>query len=259
MSSPRARRHMAAPRAAFGNIVLNEARLAWRTPIGLVFGVGLPALLVVIFGELPSFNHHKANLGGLTEFNLYVPILIGLAIAAVALFSLPVALVSYREQGILRRLSTTPVPPSWVLAAQVAINLFLAVIALLIVVIVGVAAFGEIAPRSIGALVLAFLLSASAIFAIGLTIAAQARTAGAAGAIGNATFFPLMFFGGLWLPRAQMPPGLRDVSDYTPLGAAVQALQDAIQGTFPPATTLLTLAAYAGVLGYLATRYFKWE
>ncbi len=168
MSSRQALVPAAAPRAAFGKIVLNEARLAWRTPIGLVFGVGLPVLLVVIFGELPSFNHHKANLGGLTEFNLYVPILIGLAIAAVALFSLPAALVSYREQGILRRLSTTPVPPSWVLAAQVVINLFLAVIALIIVAVVGIAAFGEIAPKSIGGFVLAFLLSAAAIFSIGL-------------------------------------------------------------------------------------------
>ncbi len=45
-----------------------------------------------------------------------------MATAILGLISLPAALVSYRDQGILRRLSTTPVPPSWVLAGQLVIN-----------------------------------------------------------------------------------------------------------------------------------------
>lgn len=32
-----------APRAAFGKIVLNEARLARRRPVGLVGGIGIPS------------------------------------------------------------------------------------------------------------------------------------------------------------------------------------------------------------------------
>ena len=55
----------------------------------------------------------------------------------------------------------------------------------------------------------------------------------AAGAIGTLLFFPLMFFAGLWVPQATMPATLRDISDYTPLGAAVQALQDAAGGHWP--------------------------
>jgi ABC-2 type transport system permease protein len=49
-------------------------------------------------------------------------VLIALVVAALGLSSLPTPLVSYREQGVLRRLSTTPLPPSWVLAAQLIIN-----------------------------------------------------------------------------------------------------------------------------------------
>ena len=51
----------------------------------------------------------------------------------------------------------------------------------------------------------------------------------------------------------------RDVSDYTPLGASVQAIQDSVQGTFPPAAALLTMAAYTIMFGYLAVRTFRWE
>ena len=52
-----------APRAAFGKIVLNEARLAWRLPAGLIFGVAVPLLLLIIFGEIPSMHQPQASLG----------------------------------------------------------------------------------------------------------------------------------------------------------------------------------------------------
>ncbi len=244
---------------AFVKIVRNEARLAWRTPRGLIIGVGVPALLVVIFGELPKEQVHKSSLGGLTGFIVEVPVLITFVIAAMALYNLPVPLASYREQGILRRLSITPARPWWVLAAQVIVNLALALGGLGIVLAVGAAAFGESAPQSSGGFVVALVLSLAAVFAIGLVIAALARTAGGALAIGAGLLLPLMFFAGLWFPRQEMTAWLADFSKYTPLGAASQALQDAIGGMFPPAALLLALAGYAAFFGFLAARYFRWE
>jgi ABC-2 type transport system permease protein len=188
------------PRAAFGKLLLNEGRLAWRQPVGLLFGLGLPLLLLIVFGSLPSFKKHEHALGGLTYFNAYVPILLALVIAALGLWGLPGPLAGYRAQGILRRLSTTPVPPAWVLAAQIGINLLLAAMALVILVVVGIAAFGVNVPKSGVGFMLAVVLSIAAIFAIGLCVAAIARGAGAANAMGSAAFFPLMFFAGLWVP-----------------------------------------------------------
>ncbi|MGH3202625.1 MAG: ABC transporter permease [Streptosporangiaceae bacterium] len=130
---------------------------------------------------------------------------------------------------------------------------------LAIVLAVGTAAFGESAPGNPGGFTLAVVLSVAAIFAIGLAIAALAKTAGSALAIGGALFLPLMFLAGLWFPRQEMTAWLADVSDYSPLGAVSQATQDAIGGTFPPAALLLTLAAYAAVFGLVAARYFRWE
>jgi ABC-2 type transport system permease protein len=254
---PAERRHP--ERAAFGKVLLNEARLAWRAPRGLIFGVGLPAVLVVIFGALPKDQVRHATLGGLTRFNVEVPVLIAFVIAIMALYSLPVPLASYREQGILRRLSATPARPSWVLAAQVVVNLVFALAGLLIVVVVGATAFGESAPKTLGGFVLAIAASLAALFAIGLAIAALAGSAAAAHGIGVALLLPLMFFAGLWLPRQEMTAWLQHVSDYSPLGAASQAMQVAIQGTFPAAAVLLTLVGYAAVFGFLAARYFRWE
>jgi hypothetical protein len=65
-----------APRAAFGKIVRNEARLAWRQPSGLIVGVGISLALLIIFGEIPVFRQSSASLGGLSAFDVYIPILI---------------------------------------------------------------------------------------------------------------------------------------------------------------------------------------
>ena len=248
-----------ARRAAFGKIVLNEARLAWRRPVGLVGGLAVPVALLIIFGELPSFRQPVPGAGGLTLFGAYLPVLIVFGFALLALMALPLPLTSYRELGVLRRLSTTPIPPSWLLAAQALVQLTVALASFGIILGAGVLAFGAAAPGSPGGLAVACALSIAGLFPLGLLIAALSPTANAASVIGRLAFFPLMFFAGLWLPRALMPGVLQGVSDYTPLGAAVESIQDSMQGQFPPTAPLLVLAAYAVVFGYLARRFFRWE
>jgi ABC-2 type transport system permease protein len=243
--------------AAFGKIVLNEARLAWRQPGGLAAGVGIPVVLTVIFGELPKFEQPQASFGGLTYFDVYVPVLAVFAITILAVWGLPVPLASYREQGILRRLHTTPVSASWLLAAQLVIHLCLAAAGLATVFVVSDVAFGvPESPWRSGGRVRAGHRRA---VPLGLAIAALAPTSGTASVIGRVVFFPLMFFAGLWLPRPLMPGVLRGISDCTPVGAAAQALQDSMQGQFPPAAPLLTLAGYALAFSLLAWRFFRWE
>jgi ABC-2 type transport system permease protein len=63
----------------------------------------------------------------------------------------------------------------------------------------------------------------------------------------------------MWLPRALMPGVLQGISNFTPLGASAQAMQDSMQGQFPPAEPLLVLAGYALVFALIARRYFRWE
>jgi len=114
------------------------------------------------------------------------------------------------------------------------------------------------APKSAGGLVLALSVSIAGVFAIGLWVSAIARPR-TAGILAAVCFFPLMFFAGLFFPRAEMPRALLDVSSFTPLGAAVQAIQSALLNGFPPIAPLLVLPAYAVIFGALAVRFFRWE
>ena len=246
------------PIAAFWRLCATEAKLSWRTPVGPVLGMGLPVVLLLIFANIPMFNQANPDLGGRTVLGLYAPILSMFALAWLGLVSLSMPLATYREQGVLRRMSTTPAPPAWVLGAELVVNLVLALIALLLVNL-GVRFFGVPAPLEVGGYVLGTVLATAAVFAIGMWIAAVARTGPTANAIGQILLYPMMFFAGLYFPREMMPDALRHISDWTPLGAAVQALQSAMEGVFPSARPLLVLTAYAVVFGVLAVRQFKWE
>ena len=150
-------------------------------------------------------------------------------------------------------------PASWLLAAQLVVQACLMLVSVFILLVVSIVFFGVHAPKNTAGLILAVVLSIAALFAIGLAIAAVAPTQGAARGIMAATFYPLMFFAGLWYPVQLLPGVLQGISHFTPLGAAVQAMQASMNVGFPPAEPLLVLVAYALVFGFLAKRFFRWE
>ena len=47
-------------------------------------------VLLVIFGELPAFHQTLPQLGGLTLFDAYVPVLVVFSLAMLALLGLPI-------------------------------------------------------------------------------------------------------------------------------------------------------------------------
>jgi ABC-2 type transport system permease protein len=127
------------------------------------------------------------------------------------------------------------------------------------VVAISAAAFGTHMPRNPAGFAIAFVLTAAAMFGLGMVIAALAASGRMATAIGMILFYPLNFFAGLWLPREAMPAVLRRISDFTPLGAGVQSLQDSMTGVWPRPLHLAVLAAFAAAAGLAAARLFRWE
>ncbi|HEX6508850.1 MAG TPA: ABC transporter permease [Chloroflexota bacterium] len=194
-----------------------------------------------------------------TVIEVYIPTLIGFIVTVTGILGLPLPLATYREQGILRRLSTTPIPAAGLPGAQLVVNLTIAVVGMLVLVVVAIARFGMAVPKSSPGFILAILLTMVAIFAIGLLVAALANGAQAAQTLGGIVAVPMLFFAGLWVPLAVLPVQIRDISTWTPLGAAVKAIQDAMQTGFPPAGQLLILMPSAVVAGFLAVRFFRFK
>ncbi|CAN3980523.1 ABC transporter permease [Kitasatospora purpeofusca] len=243
---------------AVRRLAVAETRLFLRDPMTAFFTLLFPVALFGVLGSVPALRKASPDAHGLSTVQLYAPILAVLALMMLGLNGLPSLLATYRERGVLRRMSASPVRPALLFGALLPLYLGIATVSMLLVTALA-PVLGVGLPRRPAAFALAFLLSAAAMLSVGLLLAAVVPSAKAGNAVGALALFPMMFFSGLWLPREFAPAVLNRIGDLTPGGAAAQALQDAWDGRFPQAVALLTLAAYALLAGAAAARLFRWE
>jgi ABC-2 type transport system permease protein len=231
----------------FGSLARVESKLLLRDP-GAIFSMVIPLFILAVFGS------------GAAPGDVALPAMsMTVAVGLVGLYMVPTTLATYRERGILRRLSTTPVSPVTLLGVQLTLQLVFAVLASALLVGVSVAAFSAAVPARAVTMAVAFLLGTSAVFAIGLLIAATAPSGRAANGIGVLLYFPLAFLGGLMQPKEAMPEVLAAIGEWTPLGLFRQAVFDAWSGAATQPLILAIMAAYALVVGGVAARIFRWE
>ena len=245
-------------RAQLSALLQVQAKLSFREPYALGMGIGLPVVLLVVFGVISRQVPGNVGGTGLTVIDLWVPTIKLISFIAIAI-SLPNTLVRDREIGWLRRISTTPARPSRLLAAQLIIDLVLAAVAIVIVIVGGTAIFG--APLTVGIpfFILSLVLAIAEIFSLGLVVVALVRTQTAASAVGGVLFFALLFLSGLWIQPVQVGEPLRAIMWYSPSGAAARAILYSVFNATPPVTTLVALVGYTIVFAFVAVRYFRWE
>ncbi|MFD5862837.1 ABC transporter permease [Streptomyces chartreusis] len=240
-------------------VLRTEARLIAREPGSLFWILAFPPLLLAILGAVPAFREHQDGLGGLRIVDTYVPVtvLVGMIVAGVQ--SMPVGLTGYWEQGILRRMSTTPVRPSALLSAQMLVHALAALLSALLALTVGRLAYDVRLPGQPYGYLLALVLAVLVALALGSVISAVSGTVKIAGAVGTAVFFPMLFSAGVWLPVQAMPDLMADIVGFTPFGAAAQALNAAMAGDWPGWSHLAVMAVWTVALSTAAARWFRWE
>ncbi|WP_433248005.1 ABC transporter permease [Streptosporangium sp. CA-135522] len=240
--------------------IVTEAKLFLRDPAGPIFAILLPLALLLGLGSIPDFQEASPELGGQRVIDTQLPgMMVILSVVTMALTALPAVLVTYRESGVLRRMSTTPVGPARLLVAQVVNNLAVAVVATVLLIVLGGLVLGVAAPRSPLAFAGVFLLGTASMFGLGLLIAAVAPSAKVAPGIGSLLMFPLMFMSGMWVPRELLPDLARRIGDFLPMAPFAQALRDTWAGHAPQPLHLAVMAVTVLVTGLLAARLFRWE
>lgn len=247
-------------------ITATETRLVLRDFSTPFFAIVFPPLLLAGVSLIsPGFTEPindpelPVALQGVRMVEVYVPVVLSVAIATVTLTMLPAYLATYRQRGVLRRIAATPASPRDLLTAQLLINGAFLLAGSLATVLVGVVAFDVPWPSNPLGLLAMFVLSLAATGAVGLIIAALAPSGTVASGIGTGLFFAAMLFSGIWTPGDAMPSGLRAVADFTPFGAAAEAMNDAWSGGWPSLLHVVVLIGWAAVAGTIAARVFRWE
>ncbi|MFD3334308.1 ABC transporter permease [Streptomyces sp. NPDC058700] len=240
-------------------VLRTEIRLFTREPGSLFWVMVSPTVLLVVLGLIPSFREASEDLGGRRVIDLYVPVAVLFALIMSGVQAMPPVLSGYRERGILRRMSTTPVRPAALLTAQIALHAGATLLSSLLVITAGRLAFGVALPGNPTGYALALLLAVAGALAIGATVCAASRTQGIAYAVGSAAAFPAMFTAGVWAPVQAMPDTLQRIVGLTPFGAASEALDATAGGGWPGWAALGVMALWTAALTAASVRWFRWE
>jgi ABC-2 type transport system permease protein len=243
---------------AFWKLTVTEFKLFVREPLAIFFILAFPLLLLWLNGSQGG-NAPVPEQGGQGRIDLLVPGYVALILATVGLTQLPGVLATYRERGILRRLATTPLPPATVLGSQLVVQLVASTIGVALLLGVATVFYDLNLPRTIPAVVLAFLAGAVALYALGFVLAALAPNARTANAVGFVVYFPMIFLSGAIFPRQALTASMRRIGELLPLAPVVTALQDAWSGAGINIVARAALAAIIMVASAVGIRVFRWE
>ena len=243
----------------FSRLAYVETKLFLRETGAAIAVFGLPVALVIGFGLIPGFGDPQKSLSGQIGTEYIASIGVAIVLATLGLNGVPMVIGQYRQRGVLRRMAVTPVRPLTLLLADLMVWAAAAIVSVALVIAVARLAYHVPAPSAVGWFVLSALLGIGALFSLGLLVAAAAPSARSAAGLGWLLFFPNMFLAGVYFPTEDMSAVMRQIGNFTPLGAALHAVRDSWMGLAPRPEYLGIMAAYVVIAGTLAALFFRWQ
>jgi ABC-2 type transport system permease protein len=189
-----------------------------------------------------------------------IPGLIGFSILTSPMFSLVNISSEYKKTKIFKQLSLTPLTKMEWLISKVMWYVVLTIAGFLMMVGVGIFAFGAhvtFTPWLIPFLVLGPMLFA----ALGMLVGTVTKNPETAGVIGNIVTFPMMFLAGTFFPISIMPTYLQSLAHVLPLFYVIEGLNNVmVYGNLTGALIdLAVVLAITVVIFVLAVKLFKWR
>lgn len=233
-----------------------EIRSMLRNGEQLLLTMIIPVLLLVGFSAAPL-----VDVGGGSRVDFMTPGVLALAVMSTAFTGQAIATGFERRYGVLKRLGATPLSRTGLMLAKT-----LAVVAveiIQVVVLSGVAiALGwrpANSPLAVVSLILLILLGTAAFSGLGLlmagTLRAEATLAGA-----NLVYLVLLGCGGVVFPLSKFPESVRPVLEALPISALTGGLRSVLtDGAGLPLAAVAILAAWAVVSLLITSRTFRWE
>ncbi len=256
----------------FGQIRYQN-KIFWRTPVAAFFTLVFPLILLLIFATI--FGNDRIDELGVTIAQFYAPALAVYGAATAAYVNLAISTALARDEGILKRVRGTPLPPWIYLAGRVGSSAWIGILAIVIMLGAGVALFEvDIIGRTLVAAIVTLIVSIATFSALGLMLASIVRNGDSMPAVTNATLLPLAFVSNVFIaPFQDMPTFVQIIGDIFPL----KHFAAAFSGAFNPALSgsgfqwsagpgeyailshLAVLAVWGVGASLVALRYFTWE
>lgn len=240
-----------------------QNRIFFRNPTAAFFTLFFPLMIFVVFSLM--FGNETIEYLGVTTAQYYAPSMAVFAAVSATYTNLAVTTAYQRDQGVLKRIKGTPLPPIVYMGGKVVSAIMIAAISVIIMLSIGVLFYGlEIYARTVPAATLTFFIGVFCFAALGLMVAALVSSGEGATAVANATLLPLAFFSGVFIvPSEDSPAWLDTVANIFPLKHFVEPFVAAFNPQFTGMqfhwTSLAYMILWGAVALVLAVRYFTWE
>ena len=188
------------------------------------------------------------------------PGMVGLTIMWTNLF-VGFLMVSWREQGILRRLGVTPLRPGLLIGSQAVSFALISVVQVAVILLMGRFLFDVAINGNYLWLGVTVLLGVLCMLSLGYVIGSVLSTANSVSAAANLLAFPMMFLGRSYFPL-DPPAALTPVVNAVPLTYLNDALREIVNrgGGFGELwLDWLVLGAWIAGGYLLAIRLFRWQ
>ncbi len=237
-----------------------EGKLFLREPVGAFFTLVFPVMMLFIFGTIYGNNPPPgSNSQGAIE--ALIPAFSAMVIGISGLMPVTITLATYRENGILRRLRTTPVSPLTVMLAQVIVVFTMTCLGMLLLVAAGALVYQVRFEGNLFSVLGGFILSSLSFFGIGFILAGVMPSARTAQIVAMVLLYPMLILSGAGWPRELMPAAVQQFSFFLPLTYVVNLLRGLWVGE-PWGFHLLDAGVLVGMLLLgigISVKTFRWE
>ena len=235
-----------------------EQKLFFRSPDVILFNLAMP-LVTLILITIIAGNKNAAD-SGLTYLQSAYVALSTVGICCSAFMSIPISIVEYRSQGVLRRMYCSPCSPARLLACDTLASGVMAAISTLILTVAAAAFFGYRMSGNVFVYMAVWLLTMISMFSIGLMVASLCRTTKSMNVVTSLLYFPMLLFSGATIPAEVFPAWVRGVAKRMPLGVGIDLLKSVSMGCYDRITVpVITLIAITVICGTVAVKTFRWE
>jgi ABC-2 type transport system permease protein len=257
------------PGARAGDVALTarqvgyEQRAFWRNRTRAFFSVGMPIMLLLIFGSLNSGTRIE-DLGNIPYIAFFLPGILAYGIIITQFVNMAGGLAIQRDSGLLKRMRGTPLPGWAYVAGRVGSTALISAIMAVVMVVLGRVFYGvHVRAEAVPAILVAVIVGAGAFAALGMAAVALIPNAEAAPVVANVLILPLSFISGIWYPMNGAPDWLLDVAKVFPVEHLASALQTAFDpvnhGSAFAGHDLLMLGLWLVVGARLAMRFWQKE
>lgn len=231
-----------------------EIKQFFRERDSVVFSFALPVVFLALFGVIFGSD---TVVGTTTYSQLLVPSMLTLGIASTTLVNIGIWIAVDRDNGTLRRLTTTPMPRIAYFLGKIVMMVVVGMIESAILLVAGVLMYGvrlPATPEKWLTLAWVVLLAFAVCGTLGVALSSLPRSSRSAAAVINFPVLILQFLSGIFIPFNQLPDWLYTIGSFFPLKWIAQGLRAA----FLPDDMAVIEPAHSFELGRVALVLLAW-